>query len=95
MLKSFYLTRNTFIWLGLCVVLFSFGLINNTFFILGKLLFFLLWIAVVIETVFIFQTKKAFDIDRKLPNKLSNGDNNLVIIKIKNYTKYDFQARVI
>ena len=95
MLKSFYLTRNTFIWLGLCVVLFSFGLINNTFFILGKLLFFLLWIAVVIETVLIFQTKKAFDIDRKLPNKLSNGDPNLVIIKIKNHTKYDFQARVI
>ncbi|MCP9762178.1 DUF58 domain-containing protein [Lacihabitans soyangensis] len=90
MMKSFYLTRNLFVCLGVCVLFFSFGMINEVFFVVGKVLFFLTWLVVLGETILLFDTKEIICVSRILPKKLSNGDENQVELEIKNFTKKSF-----
>ncbi len=95
MTKSFYLTRNLFVCLGVCVVFFSFGLISEVFFVFGKVFFFFTWMVVVVETVLLFENKKTLSIDRKLPKKLSNGDGNLVVLEVQNFSNRPFIGKIL
>jgi uncharacterized protein (DUF58 family) len=82
--KSFYLSRFTYILLGICVALFCFGMLNLMFFKVGKVLFFTTWALILIETVILYKLKQPVTLERKLPLKLSNGDQNYVTLLIKN-----------
>ena len=93
--RSFYLSKNTFILLGVCIALFSFGLLNNAFFGIGQILFALVWFVVLIETMLLYSKKKPMHIERKLPHKISNGDANRVTLQIKNELRYALQATII
>ena len=94
-LKSFYLTKITFAILGLCIGLFSFGLLNDIFFMLGKILFFMLWIFVIVEIFALYSKQNLLRIERKLPVRLSNGDMNFVSLKITNSFNFNLYATII
>ena len=94
-LKSFYLTKITFAILGLCIGLFSFGLLNDIFFMLGKILFFMLWIFVIVEIFTLYSKQNPLRIERKLPVRLSNGDMNFVSFKITNSFNFNLYATII
>jgi uncharacterized protein (DUF58 family) len=89
--KSFYLDKNTFILLGICIALFSFGLLNHWFFVIGKALFVLTWLIVLIEIVALYRMQTPLKVERKLPGRLSNGDTNFVLLQILN----DFNADLV
>lgn len=83
-LKSFYLTSRTFIVLGVCIGLFCLGLILQFSFILGQMLLFLLFLAVLVETILLYSKSELLNFKRILPNRLSNGDDNSVQLLIRN-----------
>lgn len=93
-IKAFYLTKNTFILLGICVGLFSFGLLHNLFFIMGKLLLLGLCVAVFIEIIVLFRVKQPLLVSRKVPIRLSNGDTNAVTLFFENVTTLSFQLTI-
>lgn len=84
LLKSFYLTPRTFVVLGICIGLFSLGLILEFSFILGQLLLFLLFLAVLVEVILLYSKKELLNCKRVLPNRLSNGDDNSVQLLLRN-----------
>jgi uncharacterized protein (DUF58 family) len=94
-LKSFYLNKITFAILGVCIGLFSFGLLNEVFFLLGKILFFILWIFVIVEIFALYSKQNPVRIERKLPVRLSNGDTNFVSLKITNSYSFDLITTLI
>jgi uncharacterized protein (DUF58 family) len=85
MIKSFYLNKTGFIALGVCFMLFCFGLVSDTAFLIGKIGVFLLVLLVLIETILLFRVKNPLSVSRKLPVRLSNGDTNLVELNLVNY----------
>jgi uncharacterized protein (DUF58 family) len=94
-LKSFYLNKTFFIALGVCIALFSFGLLNDVFFVLGKMLFFLIWVVVLLETFLLYRKKEPLNLTRKLPMRLSNGDTNIVTLKMTNEFSFDLYASIV
>ena len=83
--KSFYLTPRTFVVLGICIALFSLGLVLSPAFLLGQLLIFLLFLVVVVEAVLLYAKSQLISSKRILPNRLSNGDQNQIELQIRNY----------
>jgi uncharacterized protein (DUF58 family) len=94
-LKSFYLTKITFVVLGVCIGFFSFGLLNEVFFLLGKILFFMLWIFVIVETFALYTKQNPVRVERKLPVRLSNGDINFVSLKVINSYNFNLITTII
>jgi uncharacterized protein (DUF58 family) len=82
--KSVYLTNKTFIVLGICILLFSLGLLVEITFFIGQILLFLLLIIVLVEAILLYSKSKLIDCRRILPSKLSNGDENQIELIIKN-----------
>jgi uncharacterized protein (DUF58 family) len=93
--KSFYLSKYTYILLGICVALFCFGLLNILFFRIGQFVFFTTWVIVFIEIILLFKQKHIINVSRKPPFKLSNGDKNTVSLSFKNLTNMRFLAEII
>ncbi|TXD58275.1 DUF58 domain-containing protein [Polaribacter sp. IC066] len=68
------------------------GFFAPFFFELSKVLLFMLIILTCIDVVLLYQPKKGIRIDRNLPERLSNGDENKISIAIKN--DYAFVAHL-
>lgn len=85
MLKSFYLTNITFLLLGLAVVFFSFGLMSPLSFILGFVVLSGIVLVTIIETITLFSKESILEFKRKLPKRLSNGDENRIQIELENH----------
>lgn len=92
--KSFYLTPRTFIVLGICIALFCIGLVLNLSFLLGQLLLFLLFLAVLVETILLYSKSQLINSRRTLPNRLSNGDINQIELQIRNYSIMDLALTI-
>ncbi len=93
--KSFYLTNNAFAFLAVCVAIFTFGLLEPWLYLLGKIAFFSIWGLVLFETIILFQKNEILNLSRKLPEKLSNGDQNTIRLKFENLSSSHFFARVV
>jgi uncharacterized protein (DUF58 family) len=92
--KSFYLTSKTFIALGVCIFLFCGGLLLNFSFILGQLLLFLVFLAVLVETILLYSKAELIEFRRILPNRLSNGDQNSVELALRNLSKINLNLTI-
>ncbi len=93
-LKTFYLSRNTFIIMGVCILFFCLGLLTNICFLIGKLLLFLLILGILVETVLLYSRKSLLDLQRKLPNRLSNGDENSVVLKLRSFVAFALELTI-
>jgi uncharacterized protein (DUF58 family) len=92
--KSFYLTPRTFIVLGICIALFCIGLVLNLSFILGQLLLFFLFLAVLVEAILLYSKYEIISSRRILPNRLSNGDINQIELHIRNFSTMDLALTI-
>lgn len=92
--NSFYLTPRTFIVLGVCIALFCIGLVLNLSFVLGQLLLFLLFLAVLVETILLYSKSQLISSRRILPNRLSNGDMNQIELQIRNYSMMELALTI-
>ena len=71
-----------YLWMSVAVLLF-FGYWNNWFFAIGKYAFMLLVAATLFDFVYLFYGG-AIIAERKLPEKLSNGDQNVITVDLMN-----------
>jgi uncharacterized protein (DUF58 family) len=86
--NSLFLNNRFFYALGIIATLFVVGFFAPLFFEISKVLLFMLIILVIIDVLILYQTKKAITIERILPERLSNGDENKISLNLKN--KYPF-----
>ncbi|MCI2228502.1 DUF58 domain-containing protein [Polaribacter sp. MSW13] len=68
------------------------GFFIPIFFEISKVLLFILVILTLIDVFILYKTKNAITIQRFLPERLSNGDNNKISLKIK--SEYPFVANL-
>lgn len=92
--RSFYLTSNAFMVLGACIFLFCGGLVLNFSFVLGQILLFLLFLAVLVETILLYSKAELIGFRRVLPNRLSNGDQNTIELQIRNFSRINLNLTV-
>ena len=90
--RSFYFTQRFFTALLIAVVLFMVS------FLFPRLLGYLQWglylflLAVLVDTFLLYRLKEGITALRSLPDKLSNGDKNLITIKLG--SKYAFKTAI-
>lgn len=58
-------------------------------------LLFIILVFFVLDILILFSNTKGIEAHRTTPEKLSNGDNNPVVITLKNYYTFSIQAKVI
>lgn len=91
-LKSLYLTKRFFIVLFSLALLFVVSYFFQELFWVTKLLFYLLLAALIFDVLLLYRNKTGIQAQRDLPEKLSNGDENRVEIKVVN--RFQFRASI-
>jgi uncharacterized protein (DUF58 family) len=95
-LKHFYntlfLNNRFFYFLGGIALLFVVGFFVPIFFLISKMLLFIILVLVLVDVFILYNTKDAISINRFLPERLSNGDINKISMQLKNL--YSFNAHI-
>lgn len=95
-MKNFYntlfLNNRLFYCLAIIAILFVVGFFAPIFFEISKVLLFMVIVLTIIDVFILYSTKNAIEIERFLPERLSNGDENKISLQIKN--KYPFVAHL-
>jgi len=82
--NSLFLNNRVFYIVAVISVLFIVGFFIPLFFVVSKVLLFILFLLVCVDVFVLFNTKKGISILRSLPERLSNGDDNRISLQIKN-----------
>lgn len=90
--NTLFLNHRFFYALAIIATLFVVGFFAPIFFEVSKVLLFMLIVLTFIDILILYQTKKGIHIDRNLPERLSNGDENKISLFIKN--NYPFVAHL-
>ncbi|WP_245167509.1 DUF58 domain-containing protein [Croceivirga sp. JEA036] len=88
--KNTYLNPRFFIALGLFTLAFMVAFVYGNLLSSIQLLFYLFVLALLVDFILLFLSKGKFEGNRIVPDKLSNGDENPISIKITN--RYLFKA---
>lgn len=90
--KTLFLNNRFFYVLGGIAALFVVGFFIPVFFVISKMLLFILVLLVFADVFLLFKLKNGVTLQRDLPERLSNGDVNKVALKIKN--NYQFKSHL-
>lgn len=93
--NSLFLNDNLFYGIIFIAVLFVTGFFIPLFFSLGQVLLFSLLVVTFIDILLIYSLKKGIHIERFLPERLSNGDNNKISISLKSSYKFNIHSIII
>lgn len=88
--NSLFLNNRLFYGLAIISVLFVIGFFIPEIFNVSKVLLFILLILTFIDVFIVFSNKDGMSVVRVLPERLSNGDDNKIILQLKN--KYNFST---
>jgi uncharacterized protein (DUF58 family) len=91
-IRSIYLTRRFFIFLGVVVAVFVLGYIVPQLYGVAKGLCGLFVLFILYEVISLYRLKDGINAERKMPEKLSNGDLNDIAITIA--SDYPFAVRL-
>jgi len=94
-LKTMYMSNRLFLLLGVCVLLFLTAFFFPVLETPAKVLFFVLIAALAADLFFLFALNRQPVIERFLPERLSNGDENPVKIRIQNRYPFTVKAEII
>lgn len=86
--NSLFLNTRLFYILAIVTVLFVVGFFVPIFFMISKVLLFILGILTVFDIVLLYSKAHGIVLERKLPERLSNGDENKVSLRLEN--RYNF-----
>ena len=92
--RSLYIKPRTFIALGLLIFLFILSFVYTGLFRLSQLLLLVLVLSVLLDGILLFRSNK-IKASRILPEKLSNGDDNPIEIKIQNQYNFNLDISLI
>ncbi len=94
-LKSLYLTKRFFIVLFSIAILFVISYFFQKLFGVAKLLFYLLLGTFIFDVLLLYRNKTGIQAQRVLPEKLSNGDDNRIEIKVINRFQFKTSIKII
>jgi uncharacterized protein (DUF58 family) len=93
-IKSLYLTNRLFWATGSIAALFIFCFIIGDFVIVPKILFYLLLATVFTDLLLLFRVRKGMNGERIAPDRLSNGDENEIIVSLENLYTFPVTIRL-
>lgn len=94
-LKSLYLEKRFFIALFAIAVFFSVAYFFENLLGIAKLLFYLLVLLLLADIVLLYRNKTGLQASRNLPEKLSNGDDNPIEIRLVNRFPFSVSVKII
>ncbi len=94
-LKTMYISNRFFVLLGICVLVFLTAFFFPFLETPATILFFVLMIALAADLFFLFALNRKPIIERFLPERLSNGDENPVMITLQNNYPFTVKAEII
>ncbi|MCZ6594366.1 MAG: DUF58 domain-containing protein [Bacteroidetes bacterium] len=94
-LKSLYLSKRFFTLLFSIAILFVFAFFFPNLFGPVKLLFFVLLATLIFDIILLFRNKTGVQAERILPEKLSNGDENVIEITLVNRFQFRVSLKII
>ena len=92
LLRSLYINQIFFIALAVIGALFFIAFFIDWLFYFAAVLLGALIFAFFIDVFILYAIKKGVNAERFLPDRFSNGDNNLIRIKITNLYPFDLQT---
>lgn len=92
--KNIYLQPRFFTVLGAIIALFLLGYIYNGIFLAAKMFFYVFTVLVLIDFILLYK-QKGLTANRQLPEKLSNGDDNPIVIQLENLYTFKIQLKLI
>ncbi|MGG9972251.1 DUF58 domain-containing protein [Ferruginibacter sp. SUN002] len=90
----FFSTR-FYIAVGLCIVLFVFSFFFPILFSLVVTIWYVLLALIIIDYVFLFLLSKGPSAKRMIADRLSNGEENKVVLQITNNMRFDIMTEII
>lgn len=93
--RSLYINNRFFYSLAAITLLFVIGFFIPVFFEISKVLLFSIVLLTIADAILLYTEKNGVDIDRKLPERLSNGDDNKIVINLKNNYKFSTYSSLI
>lgn len=90
--NTLFLNNRFFYFLATIAILFVVGFFAPLFFVISKVLLFMLSILTIVDIFILYKTKNAIEVERFLPERLSNGDENKISLTLKN--QYPFVAHL-
>ena len=90
--NTLFLNNRFFYFLGGIALLFVVGFFIPVFFVISKVLLFILSILVLVDVFVLYNIKNGISVNRFLPERLSNGDDNKISMEIRN--RYKFPAHI-
>ena len=94
-IKNIYLQKRLFVVLFSLTILFIVSYFMPELFGVVKLLFFLLIGLFIVDITLLFRNKIGLKAERVVPNKLSNGDENEITIKVLNRFQFKVSIKII
>jgi len=85
--NSLFLNNRLFYSLAIITILLVIGFFIPIFFSIAKVLLFILVLLTIVDIFIVYSQKNGFSLDRMLPERLSNGDENKISISLKNNYK--------
>lgn len=94
-LKSLFLTKRFFIVLFSLAVLFVVAYFFPQLFGVARLLFYVFLAAFIFDLLLLYRNKTGIQAQRLLPDKLSNGDDNAITIRVANRFQFKVSVKII
>ena len=94
-MKFLYLNTRFYLALLLTFILFVTGFFLSVFFYAAIVFLLMILAFVTIEIFMLFHTKEGISMERIVPERLSNGDKNEIVLKIKNNYPFQISAEII
>ncbi len=93
-LKAIYLEKRLFALLAVLAVMFALSAALPVLFFLAQVLLFVLLLAAAVEVLMLFQKKNGVAGTRMVPERLSNGDENEIVIFLENNFSFGVSLRI-
>lgn len=94
LIRSLYLNNRLFWAIGSIASLFIISFILGDFIIVPKILFYVLLAALLTDLLLLFRVKKGLRGERIAPDRLSNGDENEIIVTLENFYTFPITLRL-
>lgn len=94
-IKSLYLSNRFFYTLAAVAIVFVFGFSFYTFATVAKLALLVFVLLILLDMALLYLNRNTITAQRKVADKLSNGDENDVFIELTNNYPFDIEATVI
>ena len=94
-IKDFFLPVRFYVAIGSCIFMFILAFLFPTILSIAKIYFYTICILVLLDYVFVFFRNNPIVANRKISNRLSNGEENIVEVVVENKLPYFISLEII